>query len=228
MASHFRPAALRFLRGLKRHNERPWFDERKHVYEEELKVPMLAVIGEINHAFESIAPAHVRPAHKCLMRIYRDTRFSNNKLPYKTQVAAWWSREGLEKTSGGGFYFHLSATELHIAAGVYMPEREQLLSIRTWLVEHHAEVETAFAERKLRALMAPIDGLKLTRPPRGFAADSPELVMQKQWGVECTLPAETALGPGLVGELVKRFGLAAPLVGLLNGPLLPVGRKVIF
>lgn len=234
MATHFNPAALRFLRGLARHNERPWFNERKAIFERELKEPLLAVIDEINGALEEVAPEYVRPAAKCMMRIYRDTRFSNNKLPYKTQVAAWWAREGLEKTSGAGFYLSLSATEVTVAAGAYMPEREQLLAIRRHLAEEHATMRGLLAEPQLLAAMQPSlpseDGAQpLRRAPKGFAPDSPalDLIVQRQWGVAATLGAEAALEKSFVDEVVRRFRLAVPLVSFLNVPLVPA-KKAIF
>jgi uncharacterized protein (TIGR02453 family) len=222
MPSHFSDDAIKFLRGLAKNNDRAWFDPRKDVYERELKAPMLAVIDEINAALADFSPEHVRPAHKCMMRIYRDIRFSKDKKPYKTQVAAWWSRAGLEKTSGGGFYFHVSATGVQVAAGVYMPEKEQLLAIRRMLEERHAEYRALVGSRKLRALLEPFDGNAMTRPPKGFAADSPalDLILQRQWGVSAALPVDVATTPALVKEIVKRFRAAAPLVKLLNEPLL--------
>jgi uncharacterized protein (DUF2461 family) len=69
---------------------------------------MLAVIRKITDAMMDFAPNHVRPAEKSLFRIYRDTRFSNNKLPYKNHVAAWWTHTGMDKTSGAGYYFQVS------------------------------------------------------------------------------------------------------------------------
>ena len=138
-AAHLRPEGLAFLRNLARNNDREWFTPRKAVYEAELKEPMLAIIRKVTDAMMDFAPAFVRPAEKCLFRIYRDTRFSANKLPYKTHVAAWWSHQGLEKTSGAGYYFHISAKEVVVAAGAYMPEKDQLAAIRHWLLDHHAE-----------------------------------------------------------------------------------------
>ena len=231
MSTVFTPASLKFLRSLARHNDREWFTPRKAIFEAELKAPMLALIEEINHDLLDFAPGYVRPAPKAMMRIYRDTRFSNNKLPYKTQIAAWWSRHGLEKTSGGGFYISLSATELTIAAGCYMPEREQLLAIRRYLSaadgNHHAELRRVLASRKLLALMHPFDadsrlGSKLTRAPKGFSPDDPalDLILHRQWGVSATLPAEAALKPTLRKQIVQRFKLATPLVDLLNAPLI--------
>ncbi len=231
MASpHFNPAALKFLRALKRNNDREWFEARKSVYETELKAPMLAIIAAINEAMLDFSPHHVRPPQKIMMRIYRDIRFSPNKSPYKTQVAAWWAREGLEKTSGGGFYFHLSGTELTVAAGVYMPEREQLLAIRRHLLTHHAELRGLLNSRKLRARLQEFDGQRLTRPPKGFPPDHPamDLLLCRQWGVAATLPAETALTPALVKEITDRFRLAEPVVTLLNTPLLGKPKQPLF
>ena len=230
MAAHFSNEALKFLRGLKRNNDREWFAARKHVYEKELKEPMLALIAEINHAMLDFAPDNVQVPQKAIMRIYRDIRFSKDKRPYKIHQAAWWARHGLEKTSGGGFYFDVSGTEVTIAAGVFMPEREQLLAIRRHLVEHHAELRKLLAGRKLKAAMQQIDGQRLTRPPKGFAADNPamDLLVCKQWGLSATLPAEHATTPSLVKDIVERFRLAAPVVALLNAPLVPKSRKPLF
>jgi len=230
MSTYFSPEALKFLRGLKRNNDREWFQARKDVYERELKTPMLALVGEINEEMLRFAPENVRPPQKAMMRIYRDIRFSKDKRPYKTNVAAWWARTGLEKTSGGGYYFHLSPDEVVIAAGVYMPEREQLLAIRRHLVEHHAELRQILAGRKLRSLMQEFDGLRLSRPPKGFSADDPamDLLLCRQWGVAAHLPPETATKPALLKEIVERFKAAAPMVDLLNAPLVPKPKRPLF
>ncbi len=219
--THFTPESLKFLRGLARHNDRAWFDPRKAVYEREIKAPMLAVIDEVNHGLADFAPDHVRQPHKAMMRIYRDTRFAADKRPYKTNVAAWWIRAGLEKTSGGGFYFHVSATETVIAAGIYMPTKEQLLAIRRHIEKHHAEFRALLADRKLRAKMSELEGDQLKRVPRGFCAESPaaDLLRYQQWGVSATLPAEVATTSKLVKEITTRFALAAPVIHFLNAPI---------
>ncbi len=230
MATHFSNEALKFLRGLKRNNDREWFAERKAVYEREVKAPMLALIAEVNEAMLGFAPENVRPPQKAIMRIYRDIRFSTDKRPYKTHQGAWWARTGLEKTSGGGFYFHVSGAEVTIAAGVFMPEREQLLAIRRYLVEHHAEMRALLAGKKMKALLQEHDGMRLTRPPKGFAPDDPamDLLVCRQWGVSAKLPAESATKPTLLKEIVERFKVAAPVVALLNAPLAPKPRKPMF
>jgi uncharacterized protein (TIGR02453 family) len=231
--THFSPEALKFLRGLARNNSREWFEPRKPLFEREVKAPMLALITEITHAMEDFAPAHVRPAQKCMMRIYRDTRFSADKSPYKRQVAAWWSRNGLEKTSGGGYYLAVSAKQVVIAAGVYMPEREQLFAIRTHLLDHHAELRRLLQSKKMKSLMREFEGERLTRPPKGFPKDhaAMDLVLCRQWGISATLPAEAALKPTLLREVLQRFRAAAPVVELLNAPLVSrpaMKRKPLF
>jgi uncharacterized protein (TIGR02453 family) len=220
---------LKFLRGLAKHNDREWFEPRRATYERALKEPMLALIDEINHAMESFAPEHVRPPHKIMMRIYRDIRFSKDKRPYKRHVSAWWARRGMEKTSGGGFYLHIHPDEVLVSAGVYMPEREQLLAIRRHLSEHH-EAYRALRKKILKAKgmsMTDIDGALMTRMPKGFAKDDPadELLRARNWGVHASLPATLAEEPVLVREIVKRFKLAAPLVAMLNAPLVGEERR---
>jgi uncharacterized protein (TIGR02453 family) len=230
MAAHFSGDALRFLRGLKRNNDRVWFDARKAVYERELKAPMLALIAEVNEAMHEFAPENVQPPQKSMMRIYRDIRFAKDKRPYKIHQAAWWGRSGMEKTSGCGFYFSVSSTEVTVAAGVFMPGREQLLAIRRYLAEHHAEFRAVMAGKKLRALMREDDGMRLTRPPKGFCADDPaiDLLMCRQWGVVARLPAEWATRPTLVKDVVERFRVAAPMVAMLNAPLVGKAKRPMF
>jgi len=219
--SYFGQEALRFLRGLKRNNRREWFEARREIYQRELKEPMLALIERLTEGMAEYAPAHMRPPGKCMFRIYRDTRFSADKSPYKTHLGAWWARSGLEKTSGGGYYMHVGATEFVIAAGVYMPEKEQLLAIRRRLLEHHVEWQRLIEDKRLLRSFKVHDPLALTRAPKGFPEDHPatEWIKWRQWGVTAHLPAETALKPGLAEEIEKRFRLAGPLVDFLNAPL---------
>jgi len=232
-ASHLRPEGLKFLRGLEKHNDREWFNERKAVYEAELKEPMLAIIRKITDAMMDFAPNHVRPAEKSLFRIYRDTRFSNNKLPYKTHVAAWWSHMGMEKTSGAGYYFQVSPKGVVIAAGAYMPEKEQLAAIRHWLLDNHIEFRRLLQKPAVRKTFTEFEGEALTRPPKGFPCEHPamDLIKCKQWGLSTTLQAEAALEPGFAGTLIKHFKLLTPMVDALNTPIgasLAPKKKVLF
>jgi uncharacterized protein (TIGR02453 family) len=231
--AHLRPEGLAFLRGLARHNDREWFTPRKAVFEAELKQPMLAIIRKVTDAMVKFAPDFVRPAEKCLFRIYRDTRFSANKLPYKTHVAAWWSAQGMEKTSGAGYYFHVSAKEVVVAAGAYMPEKDQLAAIRQWLLENHLEFRKVLQTAAIRKTFSEFEGNALTRPPKGFPKDHPalDLIQCRQWGLSTTLPAAAALEADFAATLIRHFRLAAPVVEALNSPLraaLGPRKKVLF
>lgn len=230
---YFRPEAFTFLRNLKRHNDRDWFQPRKAQFEAELKEPMLAIIRKVMDAMTDFAPQFVRPPEKCLFRIYRDTRFSSDKRPYKTHVAAWWSHQGLEKTSGAGYYFHVSGSEVVIAAGAYMPEKDQLAQIRHWLLDNHEEFRKLLSKPAIRKTFVEFEGNALTRPPKGFPAEHPgmDLIRCRQWGLAATLPAATALKKDFAATIVRYFRIAAPVVDALNTPIAAAQapkKKVLF
>jgi uncharacterized protein (TIGR02453 family) len=232
MPSHFSPAAMTFLRGLARNNDRNWFNDRKRIYETELKTPMLALVDEITQSMAEYAPEHMRPAHRSMMRIYRDIRFSPDKRPYKTHLSAWWSRRGMEKTSGGGFYLQIGPKDCFLAAGVYMPERDQLLALRRWMAENHRSYNSQLIKllkpRSSRAQpMQRIDPDALSRMPKGFPADHPadELLRAKNWGVRCSLETSLALERELAREIISRFRLMAPIVNTLNEAILSAEKQ---
>lgn len=211
-----------FLRQLARNNRREWFNPRKPVFQQHLREPMIALIAALLDNMAEYAPIFLRQPEKCMMRIYRDTRFSADKTPYKRNVAAWFAAGGLEKTSGAGFYFHLAKDEVVVAAGCYMPDREQLHKIRLHLLEHHSELRRLLNAPAIKRNFTRFEGLELTRAPKGFPAEHPgmDLIRCRQWGIGATLPAEIATTDALFREISRRFRLAAPIVQLLNGPLL--------
>jgi uncharacterized protein (TIGR02453 family) len=231
--AHLRTEGMKFLRGLEKNNDRDWFNGRKAVYETELKEPMLAIVRKITDAMIEFAPNHVRPAEKSLFRIYRDTRFSHDKRPYKTHVAAWWSHMGMEKTSGAGYYFQVSPKGVVIAAGAYMPEKEQLAAIRHWLLDNHSAFRKMLDRPVVKKTFKEFEGEPLTRPPKGFPCEHPamDLIKCKQWGLSTTLPAETALESNFATILIKHFKLLAPVVDALNTPIaasMAPKKKVLF
>jgi len=233
VAPHLRPEGLKFLRGLVRNNDREWFTPRKAIFEAEVREPMLAIVRKVTEAMESFAPGFVRPAEKSLFRIYRDTRFSADKKPYKDHIAAWWAHQGMEKTSGAGYYFHISAKEVVIAAGAYRPEKDQLAAIRYWLLENHTALRALLKKPAVRAAFSEFEGESLTRPPKGFPKDHPalDLIQCRQWGLAATLPASAVLEPEIAETVIRHFRLAAPVVDALNTPLLAAltpRKKVLF
>ena len=217
----FRPDALAFFRSLKRNNRREWFQPRKHIYEELLRAPMSALVDAVNAAMMKFAPDYVREPGAAIYRIYRDTRFSANKTPYKTHIAAIFPRRSLEKHACAGLYFSVSAGAVEIAGGVYMPTPEELRAIRLHLVDHYEEFRRILRGRALRALLGELQGERLARVPKGFDAEhaSADLVRAKQWLLDAEIDAAVATTPKLLAEIVRRFRAMTPFVEFLNAPL---------
>lgn len=223
---------MRFLRGLIKNNDREWFEQRRGTYERALKVPLLALIEEINAELAGFAPEYVRPAHKIAMRIYRDIRFSPDKRPYKRHMSAWWSRQGMAKSSGAGVYLQMGPLGSFLAAGVYAPEREAMLTLRRWFAENHERYRRALVPllRAKGALpaMAILESAVLTRNPKGFAPDHPagDLLRQRNWGVSVALSEEQVLGEDLGEVITAHLRRMMPLLEMLNAPLLEATPSV--
>src|SRR5215470_6057062 len=147
----FSPDALTFLRSLKRNNRRDWFQPRKEQYESLIKRPMLEMIGCLNTELARFAPAYVTPPEKAVYRIYRDTRFSPDKTPYKTHIAAVFPRRTALKREGAVFYLHFTEKEVLAFGGVYSPDRDELMAYRRLLAERHEELEEILRHKKLRS-----------------------------------------------------------------------------
>ncbi|MGH9666381.1 MAG: DUF2461 domain-containing protein, partial [Bryobacteraceae bacterium] len=179
----FPPEAMTFFRGLRRNNRREWFQPRKEMYDRHIKAPMTELVQTVNGELANWAPRYVTDPRKAIYRIYRDTRFSSDKTPYKDHTAAIFTLRGLEKHAGAGFYFSVSDKEVEVAGGVYMPGPEELLAIRTHLAGRHQEFRGIVADRALRRLMGDLRGERLSRAPKGFLPDHPaaDLVRYKQW-----------------------------------------------
>ena len=216
----FPPEAITFLKGLEKNNTRDWFQPRKEIFESKLKAPMLEFVEQINGELLKFAPEHITEPKKAVYRIYRDTRFSKDKTQYKTHLAAIFPRRGLGKDAAAGYYFHISSKGVGVACGAYGPGPEQLLKIRRFIAANDKLVLATAA--KAKKLMGPLQGSTLTRVPKGFDAAHPaaDLIKKKQWYCWVELDLKLATSPKLKSEIAKRFKAMAPLVELLNRPLL--------
>ncbi len=215
----FPPEGLKFMRDLARNNRREWFQPRKELFEATVRGPMFGVVEAINAEFAKFAPDYITDPKKAVYRIYRDTRFSSDKTPYKTHQAAIFTRRGGERGVSPGFYFSFAAKELGVAGGVYQPSPEQMFAIRTWLAGNHA----AFRKiaKKPEKMMGELHGDSLQRIPKGFPADHPaaDLIKMKRWLYYTTLDPELATTPKLVAEVVKRFKTMLPVLEELSKPV---------
>lgn len=223
----FPPEMISFFAGLEGHNKREWFQVRKPLYEEKVKAPMAELVEWVNGELIGFAPDHVNEPKRAIYRIYRDTRFSKNKTPYKTQIGAIFPRRGLPKHGGGGYYFHVSHREVVVAGGAYMPEKEELLAIRTHVAAEFEEFEKLTRARRLRSLFGELRGECLSRAPKGFSPDDPAAaaLRHKQWYFSVTLDPELATTAGFGREVIRRFRALKPFVDFLNDPLLARRRE---
>lgn len=223
----FPPEAMTFFRGLTKNNTREWFQPRKEIYEQKVKAPMLELTGALMQRLAEFAPDYVDDPSRAVYRIYRDTRFSKDKTPYKTHIAAVFTPRHLGKNSAAGFYFSVAPRQVEVGGGVYMPRPEQLLAIRNLLAERHQEFRRILAARPVRRLFGEMDGESLSRAPKGFAPDHPaaDLLRRRQYLLFANLDAALIPTPKLYRELARRFEVMAPFLEFLNRPLAkPAGR----
>jgi len=217
----FPPEALTFLRKLKRNNKREWFQKNKETYDQKVKAPMVELVGALGREMKQFAPEMITDPAKAIYRIYRDTRFSPDKTPYKTHIAAVFTPRGQEKHNCAGLYFHVSTTEVEIAGGVYMPAPDTLRAIREHIAGHHKKLRSIIEAPEFRRLFGELWGERLTRVPKGFAADHPaaDLLRYKQMLADVSKPPELAESPKLLATLVATFQGMLPLIRFLNDPL---------
>lgn len=220
---------LAFLADLEQNNRREWFDAHKHVYLEKLRAPLEEFCAAVGAQMASFAPAYMTEPKRAIFRIYRDTRFSNNKTPYKTAQGALFFRAELGKNEAAGFYFEVSPKHLGVAGGLYMPNPDYFRAVRAHLMENGDRFSRLVSSKPVKKALGDIQGEKLSRPPKGYPAGHPsiEWIKFKQWYYWVELDPALATSPAGVREVVSRFKLAAPLVEFLNEPLLGLKRKKI-
>jgi uncharacterized protein (TIGR02453 family) len=217
----FSKETLKFLRSLKRNNNREWFQKHRCNYEQHVKQPMADLIQALHEDFQEFAPEMIASPKVSAYRIYRDTRFTKDKSPYKTHVAAVFPRSGLSKHEGAGFYFHIATDELLIGGGLYMPFPEDLNAVRSHIVENPTRFLKIVESPTFRRRFGEIDGEQLARPPRGFPVDHRvgDYLRYKQFLASRTLPAEQVVSARFYQILLETFRAMLPLVRFLNEPI---------
>lgn len=217
----FPEEAFSFFRSLEKNNHRDWFQVHKEAFERFVHRPMVALVHAVNQELAKFAPDYIHEPERAIYRIYRDTRFSPDKTPYKTHIAAVFPKRGHQKHSCAGFYFSVSPKELEVAGGVYLPPPENLLAIRRHIAAHSDELQQILNHRRLALLMGELQGERLTRAPKGFPANHPacDLIRYKQWLFYVLLEPRIALTSRLLPEILDRFRAMLPFAEFLNRPL---------
>jgi uncharacterized protein (TIGR02453 family) len=222
----FPKEGMAFLRTLKKNNEREWFTPRKSTFEATVRQPMIELVAAIHSEMLRFAPQYVGEPAKCVYRIYRDTRFSKDKTPYKTYASALFLRNGFDKYTGGAaYYFAVSPANIEVAGGLYTPDRDVLFAVRQYIADNHRQFRATFNAPKVKKLLGELQGESVSRVPKGFDPNHPaaDLVKRKQYLLDAELDPKLAVTPKLLGELVSRLQAMTPFIEFLNRPL--VGRQ---
>jgi uncharacterized protein (TIGR02453 family) len=171
----FRPALFTYLADLARNNDRSWFAENKDRYEIYVKEAGLQFIRDFEPYLHEISPHFVaddRAIGGSLFRIYRDTRFSKDKTPYKTHLGVQFRHEAARDVHAPGFYLHLDPEGSFAGAGMWRPDGRSALAIRQAIVDRSDEWVALVGDATFRASFV-LEGQTLKRPPRGFPPDHP-------------------------------------------------------
>ena len=174
MSSYFSQASLKFLRSLARNNSREWFHAHKADYEAHVRAPFQRLLIDLQPAL-AVVSAHYRADPKSvggsLFRIQRDTRFANDKAPYKAWQGARLFHERGRQVEAPSFYLHLQPGGCFVGAGLWHPQPDTLRRVRQFLIDNPGSWKAAAHDPKFRKRFELDDSERLTRTPRGFPAD---------------------------------------------------------
>ena len=212
------PKMLRFLREIAENNNREWFTENKERYFEEVRDPLLDLIADVGPRLAKISPrivADPRPVGGSLFRIYRDTRFSRDKRPYKTYAGMSFRHAEGRDTPAPGFYLHIEPGGVFTAAGMWHPASETAKQVRDAIVANPERWKRATRARG-RALDE--GGERLKRPPRGFDPEHPLVddLKRKGFTMSRSFTQKEASSPEFLSEFANSCRRAAPLMEFLT------------
>jgi uncharacterized protein (TIGR02453 family) len=217
---------FRFLQQLKLNNNREWFDKNRLVYgrlrkdfEDFISLVIIEVGKFDRDASQTTSKASV-------FRINRDTRFSNNKLPYKTNFGAFIAMGG-RKGINGGYYIHIEPGECFLAGGIYMPSGPMLKAIRKEIYDNIQEFkEIIHAPAFVKHFGNRLGDEQLKSAPRGFPKDFPDMeyLKYKQYTVFKNEPDKVYQNPGFINEVIEVFRAMAPFNNFLNHAVEDVDR----
>lgn len=221
--ANFKPETLAFLRELSVNNNRDWFAENKQRYEEQVLDVALNFIQCMHDPLRKIAPHFVAVPKRMggsLMRVYRDTRFSRDKTPYKTNIGIQFRHEAGKDVHAPGFYVHVEPGQCFVGAGIWHPESAQLQKIRQRIADNGAEWRRASRGKRFAEAFA-LGGSTLVRPPRGLDPDGPyiEDIKRKDFIAVARLSDREILATDFADALTARLRNAKPLMAFLCAAL---------
>lgn len=216
--SHFSPATIQFLKDLKKNNEREWFNEHKDDYELLVREPALDFIESMTEPLSRISTefeAIPKKVGGSLMRVYRDTRFGNDKAPYKTNIGIQFRHRLGKDIHAPGYYLHIKPGECFVGVGIWRPDSDTLSKIRNAIIDKPDAYKAALKHRPFNCFEMAGDSLK--RPPRGFDGDHPMIneIKRKDFIAITLLDEKQLFDKGLPKLVASKFAAATPLMEFL-------------
>lgn len=224
MSRYFSDASFKFLRGLARHNEREWFQSHKAEYDDNVRGPFQRLLTDLQPVLAGVSE-HYRAEPKTvggsLFRIQRDTRFANDKTPYKTWQGARLFHERGRQIEAPSFYLHLQPGNCFIASGLWHPEPDSLRRIRHFILDNPGSWKAAAHEPKFRRRFDLDEDEMLTRMPRGFPDDFEFAhdLRRKNFVALRAIDDEAMTGPRLLKTLETDLSGLAPFTDYLCAAL---------
>lgn len=212
---YFTANTFRFLKDLAANNSREWFNANRERYEAEVREPSLRLIGDLAVPLTKISSHYLADPRKqggSLFRIHRDTRFANDKTPYKTWSGARFAHERAKQMPAPSFYLHIQPGGCFAGGGIWHPESPTLKKIRDFLVDNPAAWKRAVHSKPFREHYE-FWGESLTRVPRGYDADHPLIddLKRKNFAAGATFSNAIATSPELLPHIASTFKGIAPL-----------------
>lgn len=223
----FTGASVKFLCALARNNRREWFHARRAEFDMHVHLPMVAIVEQLALDLPRVAPDFVASPKLSMFRIWRDTRFSADKKPLKTNVAAVFPHRALGRMVGAGLYFEVAPKHVWIGGGLYAPDSPTLHAVRAHIARHHQQLAKIAAAPAFMRILGEIHGDATSRMPRGFDAAHPaaEMLKRKQFLASREEPAEFAARPDFYRQLLDTFAAMAPFVAFLNEPIVAMHAR---
>lgn len=217
--SRFEPSLFEFLDELADNNERDWFQANKARYERNVREPCLAFIRAFRKPLEKISPFFVasdRRVGGSLMRVYRDTRFSRDKTPYKTNVGIQFRHELGKDVHAPGFYVHIAAGECFLGVGIWRPDAPTLKKIRHAIADEPGKWKRARNDKKFQSYFE-LAGESLKTVPRGYAKDHPlaDDLRRKDFVAVRHLDEKQVLDDGFLEATATAFAASRPWMRFL-------------
>jgi uncharacterized protein (TIGR02453 family) len=216
-------STLKFLKQLKRNNNKPWFDAHRSEYEA-ARADFAGFVQQLIDAQGKKDPGirHLL-AKQCMFRINRDVRFSKDKSPYKTNFGASINMGGKQAVHSAGYYFHLEPGGSFAGGGIWMPPADVLRRIRQEVDYNLDEFKSIIQSRSFKTIyggLAEDAEYKLMRVPKGYEPDNPaaEYLKYKSYIASISLSDEDLISPQLLKKTLKAFETLQPLLQFLNRP----------